>query len=130
MSSLVMLTPSQGEEGVIKGVVDAVVRAGGKPCPPLIVGIGLGGGSAESAMLLAKKALLRPLDKQNSDPAYARLENTLLAAINATGIGPQGLGGATTALAVHICAAPCHIASLPLAIALGCHAARHATAEL
>ncbi|MDD5673943.1 MAG: fumarate hydratase [Chitinivibrionales bacterium] len=129
MSGLRMLTPSQGEQGVIDFVVGAVERAGGKPCPPLIVGVGLGG-TAEQAMLLAKKALLRPLAQPHPQKEYAALENALFARVNATGIGPQGLGGDTTALAVKIERAPCHIASLPVAVNLSCHATRHATVVL
>jgi fumarate hydratase subunit alpha len=129
MSRLAMLTPSQGEKGIIDFVVDTIVRAGGRPCPPLIVGVGIGG-TADTVMQMAKTGLLRPLGQKNPQKEYALLEETLLCRINATNIGPQGLGGDTTALGVHITAAPCHIASLPVAVNVNCHAARRATMVL
>ncbi len=129
MSALHMLTPAAGRAGVMEAVVATVAAAGGNPCPPTIVGVGLGG-SAEQALLAAKKALLRPLGQTHQQPEYASLESELLHRINALGIGPQGLGGATTALAVHIIAQPCHIASLPVGICLQCHVARHAEVVL
>ena len=129
MSALRMLKPSEGREGVKKFVVESVIAAGGNPCPPTIVGVGIGGNFEESA-LLAKKALLRPLGQPNEDPDYAALEQEILAEINASGIGPQGLGGDVTSLAVHIDYLPCHIASMPVAVNLNCHAARHASFEL
>jgi fumarate hydratase subunit alpha len=126
MSAIAMLKPSQGEEGVIDFVVRTVTRAGGNPCPPTVVGIGIGG-TFEKAAFLAKKALIRELGQPNPDPNYADLENRILARLNDSGVGPQGLGGRATALAVHIEYHPCHIASLPVAVNLNCHAARHAT---
>lgn len=126
MCAVKMLTPADGEEGVRSFVLDAVKHAGGKPCPPVVVGVGIGGGF-DSVPRLAKEALLRPLDEPNPDELYDKMERELLEAINATGIGPQGLGGRTTALAVRIKAAPTHIAMLPAAVCLSCHALRHAT---
>lgn len=124
MSQVVMLTPSAGEEGVVKTVVDAVKKAGGNPCPPIIVGIGIGS-NFEGCALLAKKSLLRDINSSNLDERYAQLEKRLLCEINASNVGPQGLGGDTTALAVFIEHAPCHIASMPVAININCHSARH-----
>lgn len=129
MSELRMMTPSDGFEGVIQFVVDRIKKASGNPCPPVIVGIGLGGNFEQSA-LLSKKALLRPLGKRHPEPKLAELEVTLLDKINKLGIGPMGLGGRTTALDVHIEAMACHIASMPVAINLQCHASRHKTAIL
>lgn len=126
MCAVKMLTPAEGEEGVREFVLDAVKHAGGKPCPPVVVGVGIGGGF-DSVSRLAKEALLRPLDEPNPDGLYDKMERELLEAINATGIGPQGLGGRTTALAVRIKAAPTHIAMLPAAVCISCHALRHAT---
>ncbi|MBU8902045.1 MAG: fumarate hydratase [Victivallales bacterium] len=129
MSQIKMLKPSDGRHGVIETVVDAVVNAGGNPCPPTIVGVGVGG-NFEKAAFLAKKALLREVGSVNKDENYAIMEKEILEKINASNIGPQGLGGKTTALAVHIEHFPCHIASLPLAVNLNCHAARHAEFEI
>ncbi len=129
MSRLVMLTPSAGWEGVKGEVVETVRRAGANPCPPIVVGVGIGGNFEHSAYL-SKKALIRTLGEPNPDPRIAALERELLEEVNKTGIGPQGLGGTVTALAVHIETFPTHIASLPLAINLGCHAYRHKTAVL
>lgn len=129
MSALAMLKPSQGKQGVIDFVVSTVVNAGGNPCPPVIVGVGIGG-SADKAMDIAKKALLRDIGESAPDKRYADLENEILTKINQSGNGPQGLGGKTTALAVHIEHFPCHIASLPVAVNINCHAARKATFEL
>ena len=129
MSKVVILTPSAGWEGVKKEVVDAVTRAGANPCPPIVVGVGVGG-NLEKCALLAKKALIRDLGDRNPDPRVAALEAELLEAVNRTGIGPQGLGGTVTALAVHIETFPTHIASLPVGINIGCHAYRHKTAVL
>ena len=129
MSRLVMLTPSAGWEGVKKEVVETVRKAGANPCPPVVVGVGIGGNFEHSAYL-SKKALVRTLGEPNPDPKIAALERELLDEVNKTGIGPQGLGGTVTALAVHIETFPTHIASLPLAINLGCHAYRHKTAVL
>ena len=129
MSGLKMLTPSAGAEGVKDFVVDTVRRAGGNPCPPIVVGVGVGG-SFDRVALLAKKALMLPLDKPNPDPYYAEMEQELLSRINALGIGPQGFGGRTTALAVKILAYPTHIAGLPVAVNINCHVARHVQAVL
>ena len=129
MSQIVMLKPSDGRYGVVEAVVDAVVNAGGNPCPPTIVGVGVGG-TFEKAAFLAKKALLREVGSVNSDKNYALLEKEILEKINSSNVGPQGLGGKTTALAVHVEYFPCHIASLPVAINLNCHAARHAGFEI
>ena len=129
MSALKMLKPSEGRAGVVKFVVDSVVNAGGNPCPPTVVGVGIGG-TMEYAAFLAKKALLRKVGEPSADPRYAELEAEILEKINASGVGPQGLGGDTTALAVHIEFHPCHLASMPVAVNLNCHAARHAEVEL
>ena len=129
MSEIRMMTPSDGLEGVKQFVVDKVRRASGNPCPPIVVGIGLGGNFEQSA-ILAKKSLLRPLGVRSHDPLWAEVETELLRKINNLGIGPMGLGGRTTALDVHIEAMPCHIASMPVAINIQCHAARHKTIVL
>lgn len=124
MSRLFMLLPSAGWQGVKEKVVQTVEEAGPNPCPPTIVGVGIGGNFEQSA-LLAKKALLRPLGSTNPDPELDQKEKELLEEINKTGIGPQGLGGRVTSLGVHIILMPCHIASLPLSINIQCHASRH-----
>ena len=124
MSEVKMMKAADGIEGVIDFVVDRVRRSGGNPCPPIIVGVGLGGNFKQSA-LLAKKSLLRNLNEENSNPKWAKVEAEILEKINNLGIGPQGLGGNTTALAVHILAKPCHIATMPVAVNIQCHAARH-----
>lgn len=124
MSRIYMLTPSDGVEGIKQFVVQRVKESGSNPCPPTIVGVGIGGTFEQSA-LLAKKSLLRPLGSKNPHPELDRLERDILNEINNLGIGPQGLGGRTTSLAVHILMMPCHIASLPLAINIQCHAQRH-----
>jgi len=129
MSKLAMLAPAAGVEGVKEFAIETICSAGANPCPPVVVGIGLGG-DFSSAPLLAKKAMLRTVGARNPDPLYAALERELLAAINGLGLGPQGMGGTTTALEVFIEVAPCHIASLPVAICLNCHAARHASIAL
>jgi fumarate hydratase subunit alpha len=129
MSALAMLSPTGGVSAVKKFVVDTVARAGGKPCPPVIVGVGIGGTSDE-CMSLAKKALLRRVGSRSPDPAAARLEAELTYLINRTGIGPMGLGGDTTALAVHVEHACCHTAALPVAVNFQCYAARRATARI
>jgi len=129
MSRLAMLKPSEGRQGVIDFVVRAVDEAGSNPCPPVIVGVGIGG-TSDQAMILAKKALLRQVGEPNSDPEVAELEKELLERVNNTGVGPQGFGGRTTALAVHAEVFPAHIASLPAAVNLQCHAARHKEAIL
>ncbi len=129
MSALKMLKPSEGRQGVVDFVVNAVVSAGGNPCPPTIVGVGIGG-TMEYAAFMAKKALLRQVGENSPDERYADLEAEILEKINASGVGPQGLGGSTTALAVNIEFHPCHLASMPVAVNLNCHAARHAEVEL
>jgi fumarate hydratase subunit alpha len=129
MSSLSMLKPSQGWEGVANVVVETVSRAGSNPCPPTIVGVGIGG-TIEMVTLLAKKALLRELGSRHPNERLAALEDELLAALNDLGLGPQGLGGRTTSLAVFIEEMPCHIASMPVAVNIQCHAQRHKTVVL
>lgn len=129
MSGLAMLAPAAGVEGVREFVVDRVRKAGSNPCPPIVVGVGIGG-TFDRVALLAKKALLRPAGSRNPDPMYAELERELLAEINKLGIGPQGFGGRTTALAVNIETAPCHIASLPVAVNTNCHVGPHETVVL
>jgi fumarate hydratase subunit alpha len=129
MSRLNMLTPAKGRQGVIDFVVNSVAEAGSNPCPPLIVGVGIGG-MADKAMILAKKALLRRVGEPNPDPEVAELEREILERVNNLGIGPEGFGGRTTALAVHAEVFPTHIAMLPVAVNLQCHAARHKEAVL
>ena len=129
MSRIAMLRPSDGLDGVKQFVLDAVLQAGPNPCPPIVVGVGLGG-TFDKAALLAKKALLRETGGHNEDPFYAELERELLERINALGIGPQGFGGRTTALAVHMLSMPTHIAGLPVAVNINCHVARHRTEVL
>jgi fumarate hydratase subunit alpha len=129
MSQIKMLRPSDGEAGVMDFVVSVVEAAGSNPCPPIVVGVGIGG-TFDKAALLAKKALLRPIGKSNGAAYYHGLEEKLLTRINALGIGPQGFGGATTALAVAIETMPTHIAGLPCAVNINCHVARHAGEEL
>ena len=126
MSQIKMLKPSDGEQGVKDFVLWAVENAGPNPCPPIVVGVGVGG-TFDKAAFLAKKALTRDLDTPNPDPFWAAMEKELLDKINALGIGPQGLGGKTTALAVNIEKMPAHIASLPVAVNINCHVARHET---
>ena len=129
MARLAMLRPAQGRQGVIDFVVNAVDEAGSNPCPPVIVGVGIGG-TAEKTVMLAKRALLRKVGKPNPDAEFAELEKEILQRVNNLGIGPQGFGGRTTALAVHVEAFPCHIASMPVAVNLQCHSARHKEATL
>ena len=129
MSAVWMLVPAEGREGVIKRIVGRIEEAGGKPCPPLVLGVGIGG-TMEKAALLAKEGLIRDLGEPSPAAEVAELEAEILEAVNATGIGPMGLGGKTTALAVHVERYPCHIASLPLALNVQCHAARHASVDL
>ena len=129
MSQLAMLKPADGREGVIKFVVEAVRTAGANPCPPIIVGVGVGG-SAEKAVWLAKHSLLREVGESSPDPEVAELEADILERVNRIGIGPQGFGGLTTALAVHVETFPCHIASMPVAVNIQCHSARHKEAVL
>jgi fumarate hydratase subunit alpha len=124
MSRLAMLTPAAGGEGVKRFVIETVNLAGANPCPPLVVGVGIGG-TMEEAALLAKRGLLRETGAINPEPELAQLERELLDAINRLGIGPQGLGGRNTALAVHISTYPTHIAGLPVAVNLSCHVTRH-----
>ena len=128
-SRLSMLTPSQGVEGVKEFVLETVSKAGANPCPPIIVGVGIGG-TMERAALMSKKALLRPVGSTNPDPVLADLEAELLDKVNRLGIGPAGFGGDTTALAVHIIAGATHIAGLPVSVNIGCHATRHAEGSL
>ncbi len=129
MSEVKMMKAADGIKGVIDFVVDRISRSGGNPCPPIVVGVGLGGNFEQSA-LLAKKSLLRSLTERNPDPKWAKVEEEILEKINDLGIGPQGLGGRTTALAVHILSKPCHIASMPVAVNVQCHAARHKSAVI
>lgn len=129
MSRFTVLKPAQGRQGVVDFVVNAVEEAGSNPCPPLVVGVGIGG-TAEKAMILAKRALVRTVGEQSPDPETAELERDLLARINATGVGAGGVGGRITALAVHVETFPAHIASLPVAVNIQCHSARHKEAVL
>ena len=129
MSALKMLVPADGVQGIKQFVLDTVEKAGPNPCPPIIIGMGIGG-SFESAAIMAKQATALPLSRSNPDPRYRALEDGLLRAVNALGIGPGGTGGVTTALKVHILQAPTHIAGLPVAINICCHAARHASVTL
>ncbi len=129
MSAIKMMIPADGVEGIKKFVVDTVFGAGGKPCPPLVVGIGIGG-NFEKCALMAKEALFREIDDESPDPIARELEKELLDLINNTGVGPMGFGGRVTCLAVKVNTHPCHIASMPVAINLQCHAARHKSLEL
>ena len=124
MSRVTMLKPADGKEGIKKFVVNRCFEAGSNPCPPVIVGVGIGG-SSEKAAILARKSLFREIGSKNPDPELAKMEAEMLKKINALGMGPQGLGGTQYALAVHIEKYPCHIAQLPLAVNICCHAARH-----
>ncbi len=129
MSRFTVLKPAQGRQGIIDFVVNAAEEAGSNPCPPIIVGVGIGG-TAEKCMEIAKRSLVRAVGKPHEDPETAELERNILSSINNLGIGPQGVGGSTTALAVHIETYPCHIASLPVAVNIQCHSARHKQAVL
>jgi fumarate hydratase subunit alpha len=129
MSRLIMLTPSAGRQGIIENVLKAVDEAGSNPCPPIIIGIGIGG-TAEKTMMLAKKALLRKTGEHNADKEVMELEIELLQKVNELGIGPMGYGGRTTALAVNIDVFPSHIASMPLAVNINCHSSRHKEAVI
>ena len=129
MSQIKMLKPSDGIEGVKDFVIKVVEDAGPNPCPPIVVGVGIGG-TFDKAAYLAKKALMRPVNQRNSEDFYAELEEELLEKINALGIGPQGFGGRTTALAVNIEKFPAHIAGLPVAVNINCHVTRHMTEEI
>lgn len=124
MSQVRMMKPADGEEGLCDFVMDSLIKAGGNPCPPVIIGVGTGG-TFEKCAWLSKKALLRDIGERNPDPYYANLEKMLLERANSTGIGPMGLGGNTTALEVFIEQHPCHIASYPVAVNFNCHATRH-----
>lgn len=129
MSAIKMLTPSYGIEGVKKFILDTVRTAGPNPCPPIVVGVGIGG-TFERCAQLAKKATFRAIDTHNKDERYAKLEDELLESINKMGFGPAGLGGTTTAIGVNIETSPTHIAGMPVAVNICCHAARHASAEI
>ena len=129
MSRLAMLRPADGVEGVERFVLETVRLAGSNPCPPMVLGVGIGG-SFDGVALLAKQALLRPLNEPNPDEYYAALEKKLLAEVNELGVGPQGFGGKTTALGLAIETAPTHVAGLPVAVNVSCHATRRASAEL
>lgn len=129
MSAIKMLTPSCGIEGVKKFILDTVRTAGPNPCPPIVVGVGIGG-TFERCAQLAKKATFRAIDTHNADERYAKLEDELLESINKMGFGPAGLGGTTTAIGVNIETSPTHIAGMPVAVNICCHAARHASAEI
>ena len=129
MSRLAMLTPAAGVRGVKDFVLETVRLAGANPCPPMVLGIGVGG-DFEQVAELAKRALMLPLDEVNPDPFYAELEQELLAAVNESGIGPQGFGGKTTCLGLHILQKPTHIAGLPVAVNVSCHVTRHASATI
>lgn len=129
MSRLAMLTPSDGNDAIKDFVTRTVLQAGGRPCPPTMVGVGIGG-TADACMALAKEALLSPLDKENPDPRLRSLEEELFVALNSSGLGPMGLGGDTTVLGVRALAASCHTASLPVAVNLNCWAARRASVRV
>lgn len=129
MSAQRMLKPYQGKEGVIEFVLETVIKSGGNACPPLVIGVGIGG-NLEHSCYLAKKSLLRKVGDKHPDENYAALEQEILERVNASGLGPSGLGGTTTALAVHILSHPCHIASLPVAVNLNCNSARHASVTI
>ncbi len=129
MSEVKMMKPADGVEGVKEFVIDKVKRSGSNPCPPIVVGVGIGG-SFEKCAEMAKRALLRPIGSKHPNPFYADLEAELLREVNKSGIGPQGFGGSQTALAVHIETYPCHIASFPAAVNINCHVARHKQAVL
>lgn len=129
MSQVKMLKPSQGVQGVKDFVLKTVKEAGANPCPPIIVGVGIGG-TMEKSAILSKRALLRPVGTASDNPTHAALEAELLEAVNALGIGPAGLGGSTTAMDVHILTYPTHIAGLPVSVNIGCHATRHAQGSL
>ena len=129
MSRLAMLTPAAGVQGVKDFVLETVRLAGANPCPPMVLGVGIGG-DFEQVAELAKRALMVPLDESNPDPFYAELEKELLSTVNATGIGPQGFGGKTTCIGLHILQKPTHIAGLPVAVNVSCHVTRHASATI
>ena len=124
-----MLVPADGEAGIKKFILDTVLHASGKPCPPIILGIGIGGNFEKSAMM-AKEALFREIDDESPDPIARRLEKEIREEVNKLGVGPMGFGGTETCLAVKVNVAPCHIASLPVAVNIQCHAARHKSCNL
>lgn len=128
-SRLAMLSPGEGRDGVVRFVIDTVRSAGGRPCPPIIAGVGIGG-DFERCAIAAKRSLFRKIGARNPDPFYAELERDLFTSLNALGIGPMGLGGGATALDVFVEAEPCHIASLPVAVNIQCHSARHGEINL
>ena len=129
MSRLAMLNPADGVEGIKRFIIDSVLDAGGRPCPPSIVGVGIGG-TADTCMEMSKEALLRPLDEENPDPVLKEMEEELFIRLNESGLGPMGLGGSSTVLGVSIRKAACHTASLPVAVNIGCWATRRATARI
>ena len=129
MSALKMLNPADGIEGVIRFVVDSVLDAGGRPCPPSIVGVGIGG-TADGCLAMAKEALMTPLDVENLDPKMKEIEEDLFVRLNSSGLGPMGLGGATTVLGIRVKRSYCHTASLPVAVNIGCWATRRAVAKI
>lgn len=129
MSQIKMLKPSDGVEGVKDFILKVVEEAGPNPCPPIVIGVGIGG-TFDKAALMAKKALMRPLGEHNENPLYAELEKEMLEKVNAKGIGPQGFGGKTTALGINILSMPTHIAGLPCAVNINCHATRHKSASI
>ncbi len=129
MTRLAMLNPADGIDGIRRFVMDSVLDAGGRPCPPSIVGIGIGG-TSDRCVEMAKEALLTPLDEENPDPALGKLEEDLFVALNGSGLGPMGLGGATTVLGVKVRKCSCHTASLPVAVNIGCWATRRASARI
>jgi fumarate hydratase subunit alpha len=129
MSTVKMFAPAAGRKGIVDFVVDWIAKSGANPCPPTVVGVGIGG-TFEKVAYLAKKSLLRPIGEANPDPFYAEMEEEILEKINELGIGPGGFGGRITSLAVHIETHPCHIASLPLAVNLNCHVSRHESLEI
>ncbi len=129
MSDIHMLLPADGKHGVVNAVLKTVKKASGNPCPPMVIGVGIGG-DFEQCALLSKIALCRPTDEPNKDPFYADMEKELLDLVNGLGIGPQGFGGKTTALSVNIETAPTHIAGLPVAVNIGCYVTRHKTAVI
>ncbi|HNX60931.1 MAG TPA: fumarate hydratase, partial [Spirochaetota bacterium] len=129
MSALAMLPPAVGVDGVFRFVTESAIKAGGNPCPPIVIGVGIGG-NFERCAYLAKKALTMPLGSHHHDPRYSELEKRILDTVNKSGIGPQGLGGTVTALSVRILDEPCHLASLPVAVNINCHVHRHETVIL
>jgi len=130
MSALWMLTPAAGRAAIVERIALQIAAAGGRPCPPLVLGVGLGGTFEQCALLAKRAAVTREVGQAHPEAAVAALEQEILTTVNATGVGPMGMGGDTTALAVHVDVAPCHIASLPLALNVQCHAARHKTVVL